>query len=301
MDTIDAMRELESKGNCPVKDVLSARSAAEARAGIIALYRKIHGTPEPREGANTLHLSDMAKQPFPWMKRFVLWLITEFTQSEVYGLYERLYGNKIAFPLNKCIVRYQGPHYTESYLPYHQDIDSSKQDVHIMNCWTALDHCGDDAPGLEIINAPLKEVQHDLFLSETLTAAGEQRWNEQDAAVIARLGSYGVSRPTFKPGDGLVFDHLAMHKTYFTKKMTKPRVSTEFRACNADEFVRSYGDIDRITVERTLNGLRFSYSATFDRPSSYVPELLRERIFLAIDQSLSVVGPTWMWIRRLRG
>jgi hypothetical protein len=46
-----------------------------------------------------------------------------------------------------------------------------------------------------------------------------------------------------------------------------------------------------------LEGLEL-ISSFFDWDSL---RLLRERAFLAIEQSISVVGPAWMWIRGLRG
>ena len=296
-----SLDEYQRKGHCAVTGVLTPASVAVARDGVAALHSVIHGSAEPKSGANTLHLSDVALQPFPWMRRFVFWLVCEFTKSEAYRLYEALYGNAVAFPLEKCAVRYQRPDYRNSHLPYHQDVDASKADAHMINCWTALDDCGKDAPGLEIIDAPFREVYGDLFLSETFEQAGAARWQEKHDAVIARLGNHGVSRPQFKAGDGLVFDHYAMHKTYFDPAMTRPRRSIEFRACNAEQLVKICGPVDRITVTRGTEGLEYSYSARYSQPEhalEFVRERAMRKLGSAVDAIADAAAPAWL---RLRG
>jgi tetratricopeptide (TPR) repeat protein len=57
-----------------------------------------------------------------------------------------------------------------------------------------------------------------------------------------------------------MFDHYAMHKTYFDPAMTRPRRSIEFRASNAEQWLKVCGPADRIIVTRSARGLGYSYS-----------------------------------------
>jgi hypothetical protein len=269
---VNPLADYRVRGNCVIRSVFSAEDAATIKAGAREVYRYILGSPEPKVGANTLHLSDVAKQQPRWMEDFVLWIIARFTKSKAFALYEELYGNYIAFPLLKCIVRFQAMDHVESLLPYHQDATPSLYQHHITNCWTALDPAGRTAPGVEVINAPLTEMCEELFMKVTLDKAGEAAWQAKYDQVMERFGSYGVTRPEFSPGDGIVFDHLAMHRTYFDPSMTDGRMSIEIRACSAEMLHRVYGEVDRVTVRRKDDGtLDLFYARPFAVGNFAVP------------------------------
>jgi len=232
-------------GCCIVRGVFSAKDAATIRSSAGEVYQHIIGSKAPKVGANTLHLSDVAKQSPAWMADFVVWTVRRFIESDAMGLYRTLYGDEVVFPLLKCIVRFQRPDHTLSFLPFHQDADPANHGTHMVNCWTALDPCGVDAPTIEVVKASITGMRQDLFVYESLEKAGSV-WREKLAAVQAEFGRFGTERPVFHPGDGCIFDHFALHRTYFTESMTKPRMSIEIRAANAAEYEKTFGKVDRI-------------------------------------------------------
>jgi hypothetical protein len=244
----------ERTGNCFVRTVLSSEDAARLRTGAAECFRQLVGSSTPKRGPNTLHFEHAFSGYNEWMRRYIFWCVQTFTRSDVYRLYEELYGPRVIFPLLKCIVRYQRPDHMASHLPYHQDLDASKVGVHMMNCWIALDPSGSDAPGLEAIDAKISELRGELFLSETRDQVGEERWDQHRQYVTSHFANHSITRPVFEPGDGLVFDHFTLHRTYTTESMTKPRMSIEMRAANADDYFDAYGDVAAIVAQRGKNG-----------------------------------------------
>jgi hypothetical protein len=232
---IEQLDDLERRGNAVFRGVFSAAACAEIRVSAERVYEDIIGSAHPKVGANTLHLCDVAERR-PWMRGFVRSIIREFARSDAYQAFETLFGTSVCFPLLKCIFRYQRPDYVGSYLPYHQD--GAKDTIRIVNCWIALDDCGDEAPGVEVINAPLTESQEELFIYQTLDPDKpeiEQLWREKEALIAARFGHLGTTRPVFRAGDAIMFDHKAMHRTYFAAGMTRSRMSIEIRGCRRDD------------------------------------------------------------------
>jgi hypothetical protein len=78
--------------------------------------------------------------------------------------------------------------------------------------------------------------------------------------LVAKFGHHGVTRPIFPPGDGIAFDHLAFHRTYFTEAMARPRMSIEIRACHPEVLLKAYGEVHRITVSRHGDKFEMWYS-----------------------------------------
>lgn len=86
--------------------------------------------------------------------------------------------------------------------------------------WIALTPCGERAPGLEWIDAPLDGLLRPSELAED--------------AVAARFGADRFVRPALAPGDALLFDGLLLHRTQRAAAMTEPRTSLELRFFRAD-------------------------------------------------------------------
>lgn len=275
----------QQKGHCIIRGVFSPQDTLLIRKCAAEIYRHIFGTDQPKSGANTLHLSDIVKQQIPWMEKFIFWIFGTFVRSEAYQIYERLYGNYVAFPLLKCIFRYQRPDHINSFLPYHQDADGTRVEHHIVNCWTALDECGAHAPGIELINCPLHELHSDLFVYETLDKVGPDLLQKKLDDVMSRFGCYGITRPIFQPGDGIIFDHLVMHRTYFNPDMIRPRMSLEIRASHPDVLMKGYGEVDRITVRRDgPDAFEFYYCRPFT-PAFNSPDISSVEIASHIPKS----------------
>ena len=141
-------------------------------------------------------------------------------------------SNAIACALSQSWIRRQYPpgQYPAMHAPHawHQDgalgFDfvpsadgqfASDALLHMMTVWIALDRCGIEAPGLELIRDPIK----------TLLAPPEL----SDALVRRRFNAETFWRPAMKAGDALFFSGEILHCTYVSSEMTKKRTSLEFR------------------------------------------------------------------------
>ena len=85
----------------------------------------------------------------------------------------------------------------------------------MVTCWIALTACGDDAPGLEL-------VDRDAEALLPLAALG-------DEAVRARHAEGEFLRPILDPGDALVFGGGVLHHTHVGATMSRDRTSLELR------------------------------------------------------------------------
>jgi hypothetical protein len=109
--------------------------------------------------------------------------------------------------------------------------------VRALNLWLSLSHCGDDAPGLDIVPKRIDEfvtTQTDEALLDYMVS---QRMAE-DAA-----GETGVLRPIFEPGDALFFDDVFLHKTGSDPNMPNPRYAIENWFFGGSGFPHEYAPI----------------------------------------------------------
>jgi hypothetical protein len=102
---------------------------------------------------------------------------------------------------------------------WHQDGAFMGVGIRSLNVWLALTHCGDDAPGLDVVGRRFDEI---LPTGNGAYAA----WGikPEDAE---RAGAGATVRPIFEPGDALMFDHLCLHRTGTDKGMTNGRYAIE--------------------------------------------------------------------------
>jgi len=103
---------------------------------------------------------------------------------------------------------------------WHQDGSFMGTAIRSLNVWIALTHCGDDAPGLDIVGRRLD------YLAQTGTDGALARWSV-GAAVAEREGGDTIVRPVFEPGDALLFDHLMLHRTAIEPEMVRDRYAVE--------------------------------------------------------------------------
>jgi hypothetical protein len=102
---------------------------------------------------------------------------------------------------------------------WHQDGAFMGVDIRSLNIWLALTHCGDDAPGLDIVARRLTEL---VPTGESAFAA----WAASpDAAEETAAGA--LVRPIFDAGDALIFDHLNLHRTAIDPGMARDRHAIE--------------------------------------------------------------------------
>ena len=110
-------------------------------------------------------------------------------------------------------------------------------DVRAMNVWLSLSHCGDDAPGLDLLPRRL-----DDFLPDR-DRGGLARDQVSDSVAGKRPGRPASLRPIFEPGDALLFDELFLHQTASDPSM--PNVATRSR-CGSSVLpasLRSYAPV----------------------------------------------------------
>jgi hypothetical protein len=90
----------------------------------------------------------------------------------------------------------------------------------MVTCWIALNACGVDAPGLELVSTRLGELLSPTQLTEQ--------------AVRARFRTDECWTPALEPGDALLFRGDILHRTHVTPAMTNDRTSIELRFFPAD-------------------------------------------------------------------
>ncbi len=102
---------------------------------------------------------------------------------------------------------------------WHQDGAFMGVDIRSINIWLALTHCGDDAPGLDIVGRRLDD------LVKTGDGAFTAWATSPAAAEEAAAGA--IVRPIFEAGDALIFDHLNLHRTAIDPGMLHDRYAIE--------------------------------------------------------------------------
>jgi hypothetical protein len=112
------------------------------------------------------------------------------------------------------------PHVAFRHGDWHQDGSFMGTDIRSLNVWVALTHCGDDAPGLDIVGRRLD------YLAQTGTDGAIATWSV-GVAVAEREGRDAIVRPVFEPGDALLFDHLMLHRTATEQEMVNDRYAVE--------------------------------------------------------------------------
>jgi len=102
---------------------------------------------------------------------------------------------------------------------WHQDGSFLGERIKALNCWLALDRCGVDAPGLDIVPKRLDHVVEDV--------EARYDWSLSDAAVLGTADATPIVRPEFEAGDALLFDHLLVHRTGASPDMPNERHAIE--------------------------------------------------------------------------
>jgi hypothetical protein len=126
-------------------------------------------------------------------------------------------GERPAVSVQKCTLRRADPSVSGA---WHQD-GAFMGDVRSLNVWASLSHCGDEAPGLDLVPRRLDEL--------VPTGGDEVMFDNQISQATAEraAGELGILRPIFEPGDVLLFDDLFLHRTGSDPDMPKPRFAIE--------------------------------------------------------------------------
>lgn len=139
-------------------------------------------------------------------------------------------GERAAMSVNKSTLRRARPSDGGA---WHQD-GAFMGDVRALNIWLSLSHCGDDAPGLDVVPRRLDGIV------PTGTEGAIFDWSVSPAVAQEAAGESGTVRPIFEPGDVLMFDELCLHSTALDPRMSKTRYAVESWFFGPSAFPGSY-------------------------------------------------------------
>jgi hypothetical protein len=254
------LRVIDRRGRAIVPDLLQPSLCAHIVADAERVYEHITGDRRPEKGPNTLHLSDVAAQPNPHFRTFVVNVIAKFTETIGFRIYQRVFGPRVCFPLQLCVLRYQTPTHEAARLPWHQDIPPSRTRCGMLTTWITLHPTGGNAPGIEILDTRIRRFRQDVYdaghyhiADPTLDLATSRA--RLDRLIEQRLGR-ATTRPVLAAGGAVLFHHCTLHRTWFDPAMTQPQMSLEIRGCNPTTFDRVWGHGDRIIAEPAGERLR---------------------------------------------
>ncbi|MEQ8840948.1 MAG: phytanoyl-CoA dioxygenase family protein [Acidimicrobiales bacterium] len=102
---------------------------------------------------------------------------------------------------------------------WHQDGAFMGSGIRSLNIWIPLTHCGDTAPGMDLVAKRLDYIvpTGDGAFSPWATSPAEAEKVAEGALV----------RPIFEPGDALFFDQMNLHRTAIDPEMTEDRHAIE--------------------------------------------------------------------------
>lgn len=126
-------------------------------------------------------------------------------------------GERPAISVNKGTLRRSRPGGPTG---WHQDGAFLGRDIRALNIWLSLTHCGERAPGMELVP---KRIEH---IVETGTRGAQFDWSVSDEVALEVAGGR-LSWPIFEPGDALLFDQMNLHRAAIDPEMTETRYATE--------------------------------------------------------------------------
>jgi hypothetical protein len=127
-------------------------------------------------------------------------------------------GERPALTLKKWTLRRTHP---LPFADWHQDGAFLGDGIRTINLWLSLSHCGDDAPGLDLLPRRLDHIV------ETGSGGAIFPWSVGPGTVEEAAEGVPVIRPLFEPGDALLFDEMFLHRTATDETMTRNRYAIE--------------------------------------------------------------------------
>lgn len=128
-----------------------------------------------------------------------------------------VFGRRPALSVNKFAMRKVQP---DAMGGWHQDGYVLGEDTRTINVWVALNRCGEGAPGLDVLPRRMDHFVQTAAPPPLDFIVGQDVVDElaTDAPVV---------RPTFEPGDALIFDQFLLHQTGWGPGLTDPRFGLE--------------------------------------------------------------------------
>jgi len=177
----------------------------------------------------------------PWIKqgggvwgvdspRAMFRVLESFERAGLRSLIDGYLGEHPLMSVQKVTLRKAEP---TSGGEWHQD-GAFMGGVRSLNVWLSLSHCGDEAPGMDIVPRRLDRVL------PTGTDGALFEWSVSNALAEEVSGDAGIVRPIFEPGDVLFFDDLFLHKTAAERSMPNPRYAVECWFFGASAFAQDF-------------------------------------------------------------
>jgi len=145
-------------------------------------------------------------------------VIDTFDEAGIRRIVTEFFGEQPALLAKKWTLR-RVPHDTGD-SGWHQDGSFMGADIRSLNVWLALSHCGDNAPGLDVVGCRLGDIV------PTGTEGAWLDWNVSPL-MVEQVAPGAVVRPIFEAGDALIFDHFNLHRTAAGPEMTNDRYAIE--------------------------------------------------------------------------
>jgi hypothetical protein len=133
------------------------------------------------------------------------------------SIIESYFGERPALSVKKWTLR-RVP--VDSGTNWHQD-GAFLGEVRSLNLWVSLTSCGVDAPTVDVVARRLDEIV------PTGTEGAFFDWSVGQPVVDRAADGAPIVRPSFEPGDALLFDELNLHRTAISDDMTEPRYAIE--------------------------------------------------------------------------
>ena len=154
----------------------------------------------------------------PWV---LFELFEVFRETGLDRVIEEHLGERPAVSAKKSTLRRVPPDLGSS--GWHQDGSFLERGTGLrtVNVWLCLSHCGEDAPGMDILPRRLDG------LLPTGTEGAMLDWSVSPTEVEKAAVESPVVRPVFAPGDAVFFDQFNLHRTALAPGMTRPRHAIE--------------------------------------------------------------------------
>jgi hypothetical protein len=162
--------------------------------------------------------------------RILFAMLDALAKAGLRDVIDEYLGERPLLSANKTTLRKAEPDVVGA---WHQD-GKFMGPVRSVNVWLSLSHCGDSAPGMDIVPKRLDEY---------VRTGGPGAWIDNQIGAVdaeAAAAGVGVVRPIFEPGDALIFDHLFLHQTGADSSMTEPRYAIESWFFAPSAFPESY-------------------------------------------------------------
>ncbi|EDP63069.1 hypothetical protein BAL199_29867 [alpha proteobacterium BAL199] len=223
-------------------DLHRSALAPERVSALAELLEQVaKAAPELKSSVRTL-FGDPANRPV------AISIIDWFWLSVIPEMYHRLTGHSPALLVDFTTVRRHIPGRQETRVGWHIDANFVGFDGAMCVFWVPVDPVGEHAPGLEFA-VPAEPVERTAIERAWIDVKARSASTFSDADVAVMHGDAAVEywRPSLQPGDFLVFDQWAVHRTD-PRLDSAARTAIEFRVFSPESPPRRVASDDRLSA-----------------------------------------------------